>query len=213
MKELNPPAAVRPAEDVDAHAINAEHEMGQQAQRMSLGHYRRCGELLAMKKASLKHGQWGKWLAKNCPRIGDRQARRYMEFAKSDVTSDLEAEWQRICGNVPEEDEPEPTDEGKPADDAGPVPPDDTTDDTTDEGTTDNEGTDNEADDEAADDTTDEAAGQGGGRDDAGGGSGSADAGPTPKPRPGPGPGPRPMPRPEEKRSAEDRLNSLAGEL
>jgi hypothetical protein len=149
MKELNPPAAVRPAEDVDARAINAEHEQGQKAQRQSLEHYRRCGELLARKKASLKHGQWGKWLAKNCPKVGDRQARRYMEFAKADVTSDLEAEWRRICGNVPQDDqeatggqdEPEPTDD---TDDAGPTdeaePTDDTTANDTDDDDTDDAG-------------------------------------------------------------------------
>jgi hypothetical protein len=93
--------------------INAEHDAGQAATRKGLDHYRAARKALLRAKEICGHGGWLRWLAENCPRISDRQARRYMELAKSDVTTDLpleeqEAEWRRICGNAPRE---EPDDE------------------------------------------------------------------------------------------------------
>ena len=109
MREITtPPAAVASAEvDLAALAskINSEHEAAEASARKGLDHYRRCGEALVRAKATVGHGGWAAWLKANV-RFGERQARRCMEFARSDVTSDSPLEeqwalWQRISGNAP----------------------------------------------------------------------------------------------------------------
>lgn len=117
-------ARTRAAEDVDARAINAEHEKGEKAQRTSLEHYRRCGELLARKKASLKHGEWGTWLKANIT-FAERTARRYMTFAElaeSATVADLPDLWEEAKRGKPAKDDPDPADDDK---DDDPEPTDD----------------------------------------------------------------------------------------
>jgi phage N-6-adenine-methyltransferase len=99
---VNPPAAVRAVEDLVALAaeINAEHQAGEEATRRGLEHYHRAGLKLLEAKQRCGHGHWLKWVSDNL-RFTERQARRYMELARSDVTSDLWATWQRISGNAP----------------------------------------------------------------------------------------------------------------
>jgi hypothetical protein len=68
-----------------------------------LNRYRSIGEKLNKAKEFIPHGSWTDWL-KICFKMPVRKAERYMAYAKSDVTSDLEKEeskWQRICGNKP----------------------------------------------------------------------------------------------------------------
>lgn len=114
MKELNGPTIVRMVEDADAAYINAEHEAGSQAQRKSLDHYRKCGERLIRKKASLKHGQWGEWLRNNV-RFSQQMASRYMRFASAlkpgfNLTENqIEELWESTRpGNAPKAEEEEP---------------------------------------------------------------------------------------------------------
>ena len=56
---LEPPAIVRPAEDLAAllAVATSEHEAGQRAERASLEHYRKAGEALLRAKAAAITGQ------------------------------------------------------------------------------------------------------------------------------------------------------------
>ncbi len=96
------PVPVRRAEDAVAlaAAVNRLHAEGRAAERASLEKYRACGRALMRLKALVGHGGWAKFVAAHL-RFGTREASRYIELAKSDVTSDLPAEWRRICGNGP----------------------------------------------------------------------------------------------------------------
>jgi hypothetical protein len=100
-EDLFPPAAVRRVDDLAelAARINAEHAAGEHATRKGLEHFHACGLALLGAKERCGHGGWLPWLKNNCPGVGERKARRYMELAKSDAASDLEAEWRRICGH------------------------------------------------------------------------------------------------------------------
>jgi hypothetical protein len=82
-RDLNPPAVVRPAEDLAAlaHAINAEHGAGEAATRKGLEHFRAAGEKLLRAKAQCGHGKWLAWLAANV-HFDRRTATRYMELAR-----------------------------------------------------------------------------------------------------------------------------------
>jgi hypothetical protein len=106
-RDLNPPAIVRPAEDLAAlaHAINAAHIAGEAAARRGLEHFREAGEKLQKAKAQCGHGKWTDWLKKNL-KFSPRRAQRYMALAKCDVTSDLEEQWRVISGNAREEAPP-----------------------------------------------------------------------------------------------------------
>jgi hypothetical protein len=101
------------AEDLDALAAraNAAHEAGEAASRKGLEHFRAAGEALLKAKAQCGHGNWLAWLEKNV-RFSERRAQQYMRLAKSEVTADLEAEWQIISGNAPEKEEAEGEPEG-----------------------------------------------------------------------------------------------------
>jgi hypothetical protein len=99
--DANPPAIVASAVTLAdlAARINGEHAAGLEATRRGLEHYRAAGQALQEARQNVGHGKWLAWLKVNCPDVGERQARRYMELAKSDVTSDLEYEWRRIQRN------------------------------------------------------------------------------------------------------------------
>jgi hypothetical protein len=83
-----------------AARINKAHEAGEATCWKGLEHFRQAGELLTEAKASLKHGQWLKWLKANV-RFSQQQAWRYMQLAKLPVTSNLEDAWRVLCGNEP----------------------------------------------------------------------------------------------------------------
>jgi hypothetical protein len=90
-----------------AERINLAHKRGQASGRKMLQEYRIAGEALLEAKEQVAHGQWLNWLKENCPNVGERQARRYMELAKTDVTTDLEEQenrWRAICGNVDQDE-------------------------------------------------------------------------------------------------------------
>jgi len=114
---LDPPAIVKPAEDLAqlAQQINADHEAGEQARKERLSRFRSAGEKLLKAKKLCKHGQWLKWLKENV-KFSKTQAHRYMDFAKFPVTGNLdltgnldeqESAWQQISGNAPAEDDPD----------------------------------------------------------------------------------------------------------
>jgi hypothetical protein len=92
MKELNPPAVVRAAEDdlaELARRINASHAAGEGATRKGLEHFRAAGEALIKAKKRCGHGKFGEWLKANV-RCDHSQACRYMKLAR---------EWPRpTCG-------------------------------------------------------------------------------------------------------------------
>jgi Protein of unknown function (DUF3102) len=101
-----------------AAEINRDHKAGEAAEKKSRKHFHRCGTKLLEAKALVGHGNWENWLRDNCPEVTERQAQRYMALAKSDVTSDLEEEWRRICGNdrrpqarSAQREEPQPADD------------------------------------------------------------------------------------------------------
>lgn len=104
---IDPPAEVRPAEDLHALAkrINAAHEAGEGAARQGLEHFRAAGEALLKAKAQCAHGKWLAWLEKNI-RCGRTQAWRYMALAKCSVTEHLDEQWRIISGNAPDDDDP-----------------------------------------------------------------------------------------------------------
>jgi hypothetical protein len=91
---INPPAIVRPVEDLAtlASRIRAGHTAAEGAARSSLEHALQVGNDLIKAKALCGHGQWLKWLEANAA-MTDRTARRYMRIArhwdKSDTVSDL----------------------------------------------------------------------------------------------------------------------------
>jgi hypothetical protein len=108
LSNFDPPAVVRPAEDLGelAAAINREHEAGEACTRRGLEHYRRAGEALVKAKAQCGHGRWLPWLKANV-RFSQQQASRYMQLAKLPVTSNLEDQWRVISGNAPADKPPE----------------------------------------------------------------------------------------------------------
>lgn len=94
------PAEVRNSLEQIVEVINGNHRAGLDACRRGWEHFRKAGAALLEAKLTYgRHGEWGKWLEKHVPAISDRQARRYMELAKTDVTSDLASAWKIICGN------------------------------------------------------------------------------------------------------------------
>jgi hypothetical protein len=79
---VNPPAAVRQAEDVASllGVANAEHTAGLRAEQASLEHYRKAGEALLKAKAAAGHGRWLKVL-KEQARFSSQRASEYMRLA------------------------------------------------------------------------------------------------------------------------------------
>ncbi|VTT97973.1 Uncharacterized protein (Fragment) OS=Desulfitobacterium hafniense DP7 GN=HMPREF0322_03862 PE=4 SV=1: DUF3102 [Gemmataceae bacterium] len=86
------------------------HKMRRQIDRSILKVFFDVGRSLHEIRGEIPHGDWGDWL-KTEFKLSARQAQRYMEFAKSDVTSLLSGEldaaklelvqkvWRRISGN------------------------------------------------------------------------------------------------------------------
>lgn len=66
-----------------AEIANREHAAGHKSQAEAFAHYREAGEALIDAKAQVGHTRWLRWLKKHCPAISDRQAQKYMRFAKS----------------------------------------------------------------------------------------------------------------------------------
>jgi hypothetical protein len=64
-----------------AQRIEAEHNAVATALQAALGHAIAAGELLIEAKAKVRHGQWHKWLAKNCD-IPQRTCSHYMYLAR-----------------------------------------------------------------------------------------------------------------------------------
>jgi hypothetical protein len=80
---LNPPAIVRPAEDLATLAaqINREHAAGEEAARRGLEHFRRAGEALLKAKEKCGHGKWLPWLKANV-KVSQQTASAYMRLAE-----------------------------------------------------------------------------------------------------------------------------------
>jgi hypothetical protein len=94
---VNPPAIIKPAEDLAAlaTAINAAHQEAEGCARASLEHARRCGQLLLQAKAACGgHGRWLPWLRGHC-NVSERTAQAYMRVAKR--WDDLEAKAQGLA--------------------------------------------------------------------------------------------------------------------
>lgn len=110
---MKPVAAIVAKEEVDLKAmakyIEAAHRAGEASEASALTEFRKAGDLLNKAKEKLGHGFFGQWCRENLT-ISDRQARRYMAFAKSDVaTSEMTETWREIQGN--DRDDPEETPE------------------------------------------------------------------------------------------------------
>lgn len=114
MAELFPPVIERReertleqiAQEMKQYLLKAEEH-----QKEGAAYYRLVGERLSEAKAKLPHGHWLPWLKEHF-HASDRQARRCMKLAKTDVTSDLEEQWAIINGN---RDDPEPPPVAQPA--------------------------------------------------------------------------------------------------
>ena len=88
--------------------IKAAIKAGEDCTRRGLESFREAGLRLLKVKELLGHGKWLTWVKEALGPM-ERTAQRCMRLAKYDVTSDLEEEWRRICGNSPsDEDDPEP---------------------------------------------------------------------------------------------------------
>ena len=80
-----------------ARRINEREEVIDRLRKLSLS--KACetiteavlqGQDLLRAKAALPHGQWLPWLARHCPRVGEREAQRYMRVASNPArVSDL----------------------------------------------------------------------------------------------------------------------------
>jgi hypothetical protein len=103
---VSPPAIVRSENDLQALAakINASFHAAEQCKRQGAAFYRECGRWLLEAKLQCGHGNFQAWLAEHTE-VSDRQARRWMRLAKTDVTSDLEEQWAVINGNKKEDQE------------------------------------------------------------------------------------------------------------
>jgi hypothetical protein len=105
------PAMVAPADAETAQLVKRINARERHSDEEMVKHARDQGQDLRELKSRLGHGNWEAWATKNL-RMSLRQANRYVRFAKSAVTADLEsqmAEWRSINDNVPEDtNEPSP---------------------------------------------------------------------------------------------------------
>lgn len=60
--------------------VNEEHRLARQCADFAIEHAIKCGELLAEKKAALKHGEFEPWIEVNCE-FSIRSAQAYMKAA------------------------------------------------------------------------------------------------------------------------------------
>jgi hypothetical protein len=63
-----------------ATQINLENQAAGSA-LAGLDHALKCGELLNTAKRKVRHGEWGDWLAENCPDVSERSAQVYRRLA------------------------------------------------------------------------------------------------------------------------------------
>lgn len=63
-----------------ADEINKAHQFARESAGMAVEHAIRCGQLLAAKKAELRHGEFEQWVEANCE-FAPRAARKYMQVA------------------------------------------------------------------------------------------------------------------------------------
>lgn len=93
---VDAPSAVAPStENLNALAneINETHAVAKSHAQLAVVFAIRTGILCERAKDALDHGDFGDWLAKHCPQITDRTARRYMALvtaAKAENTLALE---------------------------------------------------------------------------------------------------------------------------
>jgi len=87
-----------------AQDINDKYDAAMKASRMTMEDFRQIGVWLLEVKKKMEHGYWESWVAGNLA-FSARQARRYIQLAKTDVTTDLEQEWKVISGNFDTADE------------------------------------------------------------------------------------------------------------
>jgi hypothetical protein len=86
-----------------ATEIKADLRAAKESRWEELGRFRAAGEKLRRARVVCPHGEWEDWLRENFE-MSDKTARRYIQFAETDVTSDLEEReklWRRINGNPP----------------------------------------------------------------------------------------------------------------
>ena len=62
--------------------INQQHRLARSSAENAVQHAIRCGELLALKKAELKHGKFGRWVEDNCE-FSYALARKYMQACRN----------------------------------------------------------------------------------------------------------------------------------
>jgi hypothetical protein len=101
-----------------AAEINDDIRNGDKARAEQLRRYRSAGEGLNRAKDLVGHGRFGAWLAEHCA-LSERQAQKYMKFAKSAPGADLDEEealWREASGKGGRADEPtaEPDEEPSP---------------------------------------------------------------------------------------------------
>ena len=65
-----------------ADRINEAHALARQSAQTAAQHAVRAGDLLLEQKSRLPHGEFGAWVKTNCPTLGERTARLYMQAAK-----------------------------------------------------------------------------------------------------------------------------------
>jgi ParB family chromosome partitioning protein len=108
---LEPPALIRPAEDLAilAAEINAEHEAGECASRKGLEHFRAAGERLIRAKAQCGHGKFKAWIEKHI-HCSYRTAACYMQIAreweKCAAAAHLRDALRLLTDDAPDDDEP-----------------------------------------------------------------------------------------------------------
>jgi hypothetical protein len=108
--QLNPPAAVRQAEDLESLAkrINAREK---KSRKDAVQHARQQGEDLLAAKERCGHGEWMKWCRDNLS-IKRTQINCYITFAKLPAAGNSEDElweqWQKVQGHDQDEEAPPP---------------------------------------------------------------------------------------------------------
>lgn len=122
---VDPPALVRKADSLEALAKRVS-EREKRSRKDQLEHVKKQAADVLAARQQAKRGQWGPW----CEKAGLSQqgAWMYAEFGKSLVTSGFSAlsedeqwaEWQRISGNSPSEDEDAEEREGSETSDDSP---------------------------------------------------------------------------------------------
>jgi hypothetical protein len=108
--------------------INAAYADAEAASATAVDRAIRCGELLLEAKRQLPHGEWLPWLARNCPKISERSAQRYMRLAEhADMVRDKSARMADLtleaAGNlIPRKNGAERSPDGRPTTTKWPPP-------------------------------------------------------------------------------------------